>query len=333
MSGDEYDALGHRVLVADCASNTLIGIDAATGERSVVIDSWPWFEPNGTVCVDDLVVEHDGQYVYAFVDRTFVDPDGSGITCSASEFVKIDAVLGEVSPIYTSDYSCCDDCGSDDETYSPQVDLAHKRLLTLDAQCNPNACVYALASTAFDGEVKEQVHRLYVPACYPDDEDCPDPSYVSPDALTFDPVAPDSRVLVLASPSSTWETYIDSIDLDTGEIIETIPIQTQWGDLDLSYVRDISIDDTNGRALLTLAGRRPGGPTVFGVVAIDRFTGEQTLLHDGGATADGRTLACTPNAAVDTLTGRLLLVEPPGGYLCEGNTFALDLKTGELSAL
>lgn len=163
--------------------------------------------------------------------------------------------------------------------------------------------------------------------------DCADPSYVSPDALTFDPVAPDSRVLVLASPSSTWETYIDSIDVYTGKILETIPIQTQWDDLDLNYVRDISIDDTNGRVLLTMAGRRAGGPTVFGVAAIDRFAGKQTLLHDGSATADGRTLACTPNAAVDTLTGRLLLVEPPGGYLCEGNAFALDLETGELSSL
>jgi hypothetical protein len=330
--GDEYDAYNHHVLVSDCPNQALLGIDAATGERNVVVDTWPWPEPGSTSCVIDVVVERGGQYAYATVDRSFDDPSGGDLSCFASDLVFIDTLYGKATPLENIIYSCCDDCGGSRQFYSPQVDLFHGRLLYLESDCSPDSCSPALSASPFGG-ASERVHYLYPPPCASDDPECTDSSYVSPSAVTFDPVDPDHRVLVVAYPSTTFQPHIDSMDLDTGEIIETISIQADWGDLHLDYVPDIAVDATSGRVLLTMSGRRAGGDIMWAVLSIDRFTGEQTLLYDGAPTADGRTLSCTPDAAFDTLQGRLLLVERPGGYRCAGNAFALDVVTGALSSL
>lgn len=332
--GDEYDAYAHRVLVSDCTNQTILGIDAATGERSVVVDTWPWPEPDTTTCVDDLVVEHYGQYAYATVDRSFPDPNGSDLSCFASDLVFIDTVYGDVFPIENISYRCCDDCGSAHVFYSPQFDTFHDRLLYLESDCSPDFCDNSLAASPFSGGDRERVHTLYPPECIPaEPEDCIGVPYVTPTGLTFDPFDPDHRVMVVGRSSPTFLSRLDSIDLDTGEILESFPISTMWGDLELGYVADIAVNGNDGTVFVTMSGRRAQGDIEWAVVALNRFTGDQILVYDGHPTADGQTLSCTPNASFDSRQGRLVLVEPPGGYRCQGNAFALDVATGEFSSL
>lgn len=333
MAGDEYDALNHRVLVADCANQTLVGVDATTGARSVVVDTWPWPEFGSTSCVEELVVDPYNATAFATVSRTYPDPDDPELYCVSSDLVSIDTWGGKVQPMANIRTVCCDDCGDGHEFYSPQVDHFNWRLLMLEADCSPDACDYAISARPLDGTDPYRVQGLYPVACYPDDEGC-DYSYVAPNVLTFDPQDPDHRVLVVATPSTTFETRIDSIDLDTGAIVETISIRTDWSDFQVNYIADISVDTWNGGMYLTVAGTRPGGEVVWGVIAMDRTVpSDPTLLYDGSPTADGRALSCTPIASFDSLLGRILLVEPPGGYGCQGNVFALDLWDGSFSGL
>jgi hypothetical protein len=330
--GDEYDAAGHRVLVADCPSSTLLSMDADTGQRSVLIDTWPWSEPDSTSCVRDLVVARDGQSAYATVERTF---ERDGDTCSSDDFVSIDTATGAVTPIYNIDTLCCDDCGSHQGIYSKQIDAFHERVLYLTQDCEPDWCDHTLAATPFSGEPRQDLYALYPPPCYPD-EDCTVPD-INPVRLAFDPMDPDHHALVvIRSASAEHARYIDVTDIATGEIVETIPIQTTWGDLSATDIADISVDAEYLRVFVTLfyeGWPYPDGEKLVIVVGIDRYTGDQILIYDGRPAPDGSMPACRPDASFDSSNGRLLLIEPPGGISCQDQTFALDVLTGAFTRL
>ena len=173
--------------------------------------------------------------------------------------------------------------------------------------------------------------------CIPDEgSDCVY-SPTDPRELRIDPLDPNHRVLVLAALYGTGETHIDSIDLETGVIVESIPIQTDWGaiQLDSQYqnIADVSTDNATARVFVTLVGQGPVGEILWAVVAIDRDSGDQHLVYDGSPTADGKKLACMPNASFDIRENRLVLVEPPGEASCQGNVFTVDVVSGAFASL
>ena len=343
---DAYDPVNHRVLVGDCLTNEVLSQDATTGERTVLVATWPWTEPGSTSCVREIMVQRDGLRAYATVSRQFQHPEASDQTCVASEFVSIDTSTGEVTPLRNIAYSCGE--GGSSALYSVQFDAYYQRLLHLSDSCNPNWCDHNISATDLGTGDVSSVHDLYPLPCFPDDEGCVIESRTAPIALTFDPVQPDKRILVFArnrpNSGNPGAPFIESIDTATGEVAETIEIQSTWDLLGHTWdkttvggVEDVSLDPENWRVLVTVVGGEERGPTRgeprWMVISINRYTGEQTMLYFGTPTADGAKLACSPDVSFDTRGNRLLMIEPPGGYGCQGGSFALDLATSTLSHL
>jgi hypothetical protein len=330
VHSDEYDPGNHRLLLSDCDGNTLRSQDADTAERHAMIMHWPWEDLDGTTCVEDLAVGADGR-AYAVVFRAWVNPD-DGQSCYARDFVSINVATNFVNVLNPPASGCDEDDVNGSKIYSPQLDGFQDRVLYLASSCRNGHCGHSLMATRPDSE-PEVVQKLYPVSCYPDDLDC-DYMATKVERFVFDPVGPDKRVLVFARTNTApLKPFIDSIDLSTGAVEETIPIQTTWGDLRLEKVLDATVDSESWRVFVTMMGKRRGELT-YAVVAVDRYTGTQTLLYDGRPTGSNETFDCQPNAALDTGNHRLLLAEPLGGYDdCPGRSFVLDLETGTFARL
>lgn len=324
---DEYDAANHRLLLSDCTVDALVAYDLESGARSIVADTWPWTEPNTSVCISDLVVEAGGERVFAVTYRSFPEPDGSGGSCSGSDVVSIDTRSGEVSELANIEFRCCDDCGDGQEYYALQVDMASERLLSLDLDCDPNFCDNYLTSMGIAADQTQRLQPVFLTDCspYPDEDACFGAiDEIFGEDTVFDPADPDHRILVLLGDDT-----VDAIDFSTGAREQVAAVQTVWGDITISSFDGLSVDAEQGRLFLT--GSAPG--PLYVVVAIELATGDQTLLYDGSPTADGEQLACRPNPAYDTRAKRVILVEQSGGYGCSGSIFAVDGATGVLTRL
>jgi hypothetical protein len=333
--GDEYDPANHRLLVSDCPNNALLALDLTTGERSVLIDTWPWTEPGNEPCVARIVVGRDGTRAFATVWRAFPYPEGGeGASCVARDLVEIDLETREVTSLENIEYDCCSDsCGGRNHS-SLQLDEAHGRLLYLESDSHGDYSTHYLSSTPFGADQGAQLRTLYASDCYPDDEACTGEPWTEVSSLTFDPAAPAQRILLLArryliGDYLVGQYLVDKLDVATGAITESLPIQLIDGDPAFGKIIDFSVDTEKQRVLLT------GGPQApWIVVAKDLVTGEETLLYDGSPTADGAQLACRPNPAFDSRERRLLLVEPIGaGYDCKNGVFAVDVDTGAFTQI
>lgn len=315
VPGDEYDAAHHRVLYADCAAGTLMGMDLATGERRVMVDAWPWTQSGGNVCVDSFVVDPSGEHVYAVVDRIYPQPDSAGaVTCIATELVAIETASGKTSSL--SSNACCGDCSSSLDTHALQFDAASGRLIHLDEACEGSACERYLTSTA----LSESAQPLMRPVS------SDQAGGARAESFTFDPADP-QNVLVLLD-----DRTVDRLHLDTGARSKAAAIPAAWDDeIEIQYPTGITVDPTTGREYVAAVALWPGPDALFVVVEVDPDSGEQSLLYDGSPTADGTTIACHPEPSFDTRDQRILMVEPVDASGCAGRVFAVDAATGELS--
>lgn len=315
VAGDAYDAAHHRVLYADCAAGALMSVDLAAGERRVVAGAWPWPEPEARTCVDSLLVGPGGEQVYAVVERTFPEPGGADASCSATEVVAIETASGKVDVLGSMSDRCCGDCGSR-ATHALQLDHAGGRLLHLDESCSGSACEIQLASTGLDASAS--------PLSRPVSSDQAGDARAQ--ALTFDPAAPQSSVLVLLDDLS-----IDRLDFTTGARDKVASIQAAWDDIEIQYTTGITVDPDHQRQFVAAVALWPGPDALFVVVEVDLDSGEQTLLYDGSPASDGNAIACHPEPSFDTRENRILMVEPIDASGCAGRVFAVDAATGELS--
>jgi hypothetical protein len=319
VPGDEYDAAQHRVLYADCAAGALMSVDLAGGERRVVADAWPWSEPASRVCVDGFVVAPGGGQVYAVVERSFPEPGGADVSCSATEVVAIETASGKVTSLSSLSELCCGDCGRSRDTHALQVDEVGQRLLRLDESCTGSACDSQLASTGLSASAS--------PLQRPVSSDQAGDARAQ--ALTFDPAAPQSSVLVLLDDLS-----IDRLDFTTGARDKVASIQAAWEDeIEIQYTTGITVDPDNQRQFVAAVALWPGPDALFVVVEVDLESGEQTLLYDGRPGSDGAAIACHPEPSFDTRDNRILMVEPIDSSGCAGRVFAVDATTGELTLL
>lgn len=337
VPGDEYDLATNRVLVPDCDNRALMTVDAATGAIDALIPELPGAEYDGFVCLHSLTVEPGGGLAYGTFDYEIADPDGSDEDdCAVRDLVSVDTVTGAVATLRNISTHCdCDECSSTGYR-SLQVDAFHDRLLSIESHCQGDWCSHDLSALFLDGGPGQRLHRLYRDYCLPEYEDCSAPELTSPTRFTFDPAAADDLVLVLATllPAPN-RAALGAIDVATGETVETIPIQPQWGDITVGpgYASDISVDLASWRVLVTLPGTGPGGTSLWTVVLVDRYTGNQAMIYDGRPAPDGSKLDCRPNASLDRQANRLLLIEPLDQPNCVGRSFALDLTTGAFTRL
>ena len=331
LPADEYDPANHRLLVSDCPNHTLLAVDLATGQRSVLIHEWPWTEPDNEPCVERVVVDRDGTRAFATVSRVFPDPrGGAGAHCQATDLTLIDLETRAVTPLQNIDHNCCDDwCGAD--MYSSlQLDERHGRLLYLESDLRADYGEHYLSSTPFGTDQGAQLYQLYASDCLPDDERCAGVPWSEAEWLTFDPAAPEQRILVLSwryliGDYLGGEYLLDRIDVATGAITESLPLEFLEADFTRGSLAGLAVDTEKQRVLLTWTAVDRW--TVF---ALDLVTGEETLLHDGPP-ADGARLECSPTTAFDSRERRLLLVESlRGGYpeTCKNGVFAVDADTG-----
>lgn len=330
VSGDEYDPANHRLLLSDCPNNALLALDLATGQRSVLIDTWPWTEPGNQPCVSGVVVAQDGRRAFATMRREIPDSSGGeGDSCISKDLVAIDLETREVIPMNNIDYEC------DPRYYrgysSLQIDEYQDRVLYLaSSSAGDDPTETYLSSTPFPGEAAgPSLERNLSGGCYPDQEGCEGQTWASVDALVFDPAAPEERALILSRKRSIGESVpdqyvIDTHDLATGETLASLTLTLEPGPM-----AGIAIDAEKRRLLFTR-----DVPGQWSVIAVDLATGEETLLYDGSPTPDGQQFACSPTTAFDSRERRLLLVEPIGGRdNCTNGVFAVDVDTGAFTQI
>ncbi len=336
VPGDEYDAANHRLLVSDCLNNALVAVDLATGERSVLIDTWPWTEPGNETCVGRIVVARDGTRVFATMWRTFPYPDGGeGAYCTSHDLVAIDLETRDVTPLQNINFDCCDEYCGGESYHALQLDDHRERLLYFESDSVADYGEHYLASTPYGTAQGERLRQLYASDCLPDDDLCTGQPWTEVESLTFDPAAPDDRILVLSRryPVGDYlagEHIVDRIDIATGAIAESHTLELVDGSTSVSMI-DFSVDIEKQRVLFTW--RLVVGPvTRWNVSALDLATGEETMLYDGSPAADGAQLECRPDPAFDARARRLLLSEPfDVGNDCRNGVFAVDADTGEFS--
>jgi hypothetical protein len=332
--GDEYDAVNHRLLRSDCPAGTLTALDLATGESSVLVDTWPWPDSDGA-CIQTLVSQADGRRAFATTSRSFRDPSGSN-SCSATDLVAIDTVTGQVDEIVNITRDCCDDCGDYHGYDSPQVDLVHDRLLYIEHDCDPNFCDSYLAASDFGAMESTRLEPVFLTDCsvYQDEEECfYELDTIWPRALVLDPEAPEREALILLENEGTDAVTIDSFDFTTGARRQLATLTTVWGDLRVFDVKDLAVDPYEQRAFVAGQALAPLNQTMYVLISVDLVTGEQRLLYDGDPTAYGSMSSCRIDVAYDRREQRVLLVEPLGGYDCAGNVFAVDADTGAFTLL
>jgi hypothetical protein len=335
---DEYDIATNRVLVPYCNNSALMTVDAATGEIDALIPELPGTEYDDFVCLHSLTVEPGGGLAYGTFAYEIPNPDDpDGGDCSVRDLVSVDTVTGALTTLQNVQTHCdCEECPGS-IYYSIQPDAFHDRLLYIESHCQGDWCDHDLSAMAPGGGPSQPVHSLYQHWCYPEDQDCSTLELISPRKFTFDPVAADERVLVLAALSPTpSQAALGSIDLATGETVEIIPIQAQWGDITVGpgYAADIAVDLESWRVLVTLHGTGPGDTPLWAVVLLDRYTGAQALIYDGRPAPDGSKLDCYPSASLDRQANRLLLIEQISDVpYCTGRAFAVDLTTGAFTRL
>jgi hypothetical protein len=335
IPADEYDATNHRLLVSDCPNDALLAVDLVTGERSVLIDTWPWTEPGNDFCVERVAVHRDGRSAFATVLRVFPDPTGGpGATCGSTDLVSIDLETREVTPLQNIEFNCCDSfCGS--ESYSSlQFDDHRERLLYVESDSAADYSTYYLSSTPYGTAQGAQLHKLYASDCYPDDDLCTGMPWFEVEGITFDPASPDERILVLSRryPIGDYrggQYVVDRIDIATGAITESLPLELIDGDTSAGSMVALSVDIEKQRVLFTWGSF---GRQQWFVFSLDLATGEEALLYDGSPTADGGRIECYPNPAFDSRARRLLLSEPFDAYYdCRNRVFAVDADTGALT--
>jgi hypothetical protein len=332
VSNDEYDPANHRLLLGDCTNHALLSVDLATGERSVLIDTWPWTEPDNWACVRTVIADPGGRLAFATVSRGFPEPGGNGGSCDSQDLVVIDTETRAVTEILNIDYRCSDNSGPYHGFDSLQLDSAHARLLHLELDCPFDWCSFYLSATPFGGRESMLLDELYTSDCW-QTGDCTGESRLHYMLQVFDPTAPDSRVLMLVKEYASGAYYLESLDLATNArgVVATIP--TTWTDFEVLGIFDASVDAARKRVLLTAGGTGANAQERMGVLAIDLVTGEQTLLYDGSPAADGSVIRCYPTAAFDSKERRLLLIEPRSEYGCAGGIFAVDPDSGAFTRL
>jgi hypothetical protein len=307
--GEEYDAANHRVLYGDCNAGALMAVDLATGQHSVVTATWPWTEVGARVCVQSLVVEPGGKRVFAVVERSFAQAEASASSCSASELVAIDTASGEVTALRAFSTGCGDDLATSRSLHAPQIDTAHRQLLHLEVGCDAASCQSQLTSTRFDGaegSVAQPMER------------------VQAGSFILDPADPDRSALLLRD-----DLGLDALDFTTGKRDQRATIQAAWDDIEIQYPTGLAADTEGQRLFVSAVALWSGPEALFVVVAIDLVTGEQALLYDGSAAADGATIACHPDPSFDSAENRVLLVERPDAFGCVANVFSVDAESGE----
>jgi hypothetical protein len=206
-------------------------------------------------------------------------------------------------------------------------------LLYVETDSVADYSTYYMSSTPLGAGQDEQRRRLS-PDCYPDDDTCTGQPWTQVRSLTFDPTAPDERILLparhyLIGEYSTGQWMVEKIDIATGATVEILPITLIDGAPPVGgSVFDVSVDTEKQRALITWSAQQQ-----WMVVALDLVTGEETLLYDGSPTAGGAQLACPPEPAFDSRERRLLLVERSVyGSECT-NVFAVDADTGTFTQI
>ena len=338
IPADEYDATNHRLLVPDCLNGTLLSLDLLTGERSVLIDTWPWSEPGLALCVGSVVVHRDGQRAFASVSRWFPDPEGGeGASCSSKDLVSIDLETREVTPLQNIDFNCCDSYCGDDSYSSLQFDDHRERLLYLETHSVADYSTHYLSNTPYGTAQEVQLRQMYDFGCYPDDELCTGEPWYNVEAITFDPAAPDERILVVSRRYPIGEYYaaqfvLDRVDIATGVVTESHPLELINANHPAGRMSDLSVDIEKQRVLFTWGT----WSTVsrWYVFSLDLVTGEEAMLYDGSPTAGGAQLDCYPNPAFDSRSRRLLLSESVDDlYDCRNGVFALDPDTGAFTQI
>jgi hypothetical protein len=317
----------NRLLVPDCPNNALLSLDLATGERSALVEFWPWAESDSTSCVTSVLADPSGGRAFAVVERGFTDPtDPDGGGCSAVDLVIIDTATRDVTPIQNIHYDCSDDGGTHESYHSLQVDAFQQRLLFFESDCDPNFCNYPVSGISLHTLADQYLYTPYTPECYPDDEGCSGDTWMTVTAMSFDPADPDHRLLLLVRRDLTDEYRIDSLDLTTGTLTVVAEIEPTVEGLPIGGISGFSIDAEKQRALfVTAAG--PNTDWSWVVVAVDLLTGAHSFLYDGSPTAGGAQLECGPDAAFDADGRRVLLAEPIGNN-CSNGVFAVDADTG-----
>lgn len=317
--GEEYDAANHRVLYGDCMAGTLMAVDLATGQHSVVADTWPWPEADARACVQSLVVEPGGKRVFAVVERPVAQTAAQAVAaagasasaCSASELVAIDTASGEVTPLRALTSGCSGDPGAAPSFSAPQIDAAHGQLLHLEDVCDATSCQGRLTSTRFDGAEGSVAQPM---------------GGVQAASFILDPADPDRSALLLRD-----DLGVDALDFTTGKRGQRASIQATWDDIEIQYTTGVAADAANLRVFISAVALWPGPDALFVVVAYDLVTGEQTLLYDGSPAADGAAIACHPDPSFDSATNRVLLVERPDAFGCVANVFAVDAASGDFA--
>lgn len=331
VPSDAYDPVNHRLLFPDCENEALLSIDLLTGERSVLIDDWHWTQPVEDSCVFEVVIDQTGQHAVATVMSVYPEPGGGeGAECVAIDLVAIDTDTRVVTPLQNIETRCCDDgCGSRGVS-SIQFDDARQRLLHVESDCGGDYCSYQVATAPLEPGESQRLHG--VPSCPPYESDCvPDEKWMYVRAMTFDPAAPDDRLLLLTRHNQEYR--VESFDIATGAIAHVVDIEPVPENM---WIGNISVDVEKQRVLLTGFATSPLSHQHWMVIAVDLGTGEQSVLYDGHPGADGSELTCSVEAAFDSRARRLLLSETEGWYYgwdCAKRVFALDPDTGELTLL
>jgi DNA-binding beta-propeller fold protein YncE len=307
---DRYDPAGDRMLVSHCGRDAVVAIDAASGVETVIADGWPFTE-GGSVCPRDLTRAADNTSFHAVVSRSFQNDRGDG--CRSQELVTISA-QGEVTLVKGLYIDCSDDSGGNETYDTPLLDKAHDRVMLLRDDCGSGECDSDIIGIS--PVTAEQRHVFQI---FRGGDVFPEPRGK---ALVFDPAAPDSRVLALISQDNT----VDVIDVDSETREVLLTVQTSWAG------RVVTPQELN----LNVAGQRlfVTGPVVGGraVIVIDLASGDQELLYDGAANAQGDRITCAPQVAFDSTRNRLLMFVNPG-FQCTEGLYAIDAVDGTLTRL
>lgn len=327
VPSDAYDPVNHRLLLPGCGDHGLLTLDLSTGERSVLIDDWPWTEAVDFSCTLEAVIDQTGERAFATVQSRY--PDSERGQCEAIDLFAIDTETGVVTLLQNIQTQCCDDYCGTRNYLAMQVDDSQQQLLHVVADCG-DICSYEISAAQFEPGASQRLHR--VPFCPPYESNCSsEDSWQSVRGMRFDPAAPDDRLLLV-----TWydmEYRIESLDIATGAITHVVDIASVPGSM---WIANISVDIANQHLLLTGLDTTALPHTPWMVVAVDLVTHEQSVLYHGSPGGDGAGLTCSVSTAFDSRARRLLLFETQDFYLqqdCSERVFALDPDTGALTLL